>query len=283
MSNHIHLVAIAGHQRLMGFMQALNGGFASWLNRRQERLGHVFAGRPTTVICLPEAGGFLLSYVANNPPRAGVVTLARESTWSAHRHYLQPELAPTWLDVERGLELAGFSSRAAGRRAYDDFVNEHRFDPRHDALSGRNIPRLRRDARAASATEVELAPPVFDMDDDGELVRVELVAKPLVPVRTWLEVSCADVVGATANVLGVDAVALRSKSRRRPLPTGRRIAVMAWAQVLNRRACDMAAYLGISTGSASGLLHRDSAACAKALPMVEEVVRLLGHPESEKA
>ncbi len=140
MSNHIHLVAMAGTLDLEGFMKALNGGFATWMNKRQERRGPLFAGRPTTIICGADAVGYLVSYVSNNPPRAGVVRLARESSWTSHRLYLEPTGAPSWLHIELGLELSGFSSRASGRKSFDEFVNRHREEPRNDALSGRQNP-----------------------------------------------------------------------------------------------------------------------------------------------
>jgi hypothetical protein len=179
------------------------------------------------------------------------------------------------------LELAGFGSSASERKAFDDFVNGHRHDPRNDALSGRNIPRLRREARTSTATEMELAPPVFDLDDDEQIVRVAAVAKPSVPVRGVWTVGCAEVASAAAKVLGVDCGAVRSRSRQRTLAQARRVALIVWVRVMNRPAVEMSAYLGISTAAASALVNREGAARIEAARLVEEVARILDLEESE--
>jgi hypothetical protein len=48
MSSHGHLSMLAGLDPFERFSRPLHGGFATWLNARQKRLGPVFADRPKT-------------------------------------------------------------------------------------------------------------------------------------------------------------------------------------------------------------------------------------------
>src|SRR5262245_36201528 len=77
MSNHIHLVALAGFMPSATLMRSLHGGFAGWLNRRQGTLGPVFAERHRLIAAPNSAALRLLAYVHNNPVRAGQCTEAR--------------------------------------------------------------------------------------------------------------------------------------------------------------------------------------------------------------
>ncbi len=275
MSTHIHLVGVSGEQDLEGFMKALHTGAAQWLNRQQNRHGPVFSNRPTTVICGDRTGGYVIAYVSNNPGRAGLVETAQQSTWTSHGLYLDPCSAPAWLNVERGLELAGFSASEKGRRGFDDFVNSLRREPRNDALSERALPSLRRKAREKVGAPVELGVPVVDMSESGLVSAVSLVTRVDVPVRPRGHFSLEDVLMLVAGELSLAPAGLRSRNRRRELCAGRRVAVLVWVRYLNRPSSEIASYLGISTSAASGLLHRRPDACRALQPVAERVVAKL--------
>jgi hypothetical protein len=49
MSSHIHLLLVAGTSTFDFLIRRAHSGFARWLNRRQGRLGPVFAQRPDTI------------------------------------------------------------------------------------------------------------------------------------------------------------------------------------------------------------------------------------------
>jgi len=110
MSNHIHLAMLAGYDPLSSWAKPTNAGFARWLNHRRGRLGPIYADRPRDFAVLPANERLLIAYIHNNPVRAGVVSTARESTWTSHRHYLA-DTHPTWLDAADGLARAGFDDR----------------------------------------------------------------------------------------------------------------------------------------------------------------------------
>ncbi|RLB45640.1 MAG: hypothetical protein DRJ42_29475 [Deltaproteobacteria bacterium] len=275
MSTHIHLIGVSGEQDLEGFIKPLHIGTASALNKAQNRHGPVFAGRPNTVICANRAVGYVIAYVSNNPRRAGLVEVARDSQWTSHDLYLDPGSAPKWLQVERGLELAGFSTSEKGRRGFDDFVNSLRWEPRNDALSERALPSLRRKAREKVGAPVELGVPVVDMSESGLVSAVSLVTRVDVPVRPRGHFSLEDVLAVVAGELSLAPADLRSRDRRRELCAGRRVAVLVWVRYLNRPSSEIAGYLGISTSAASGLLHRRPDACRALQPVAEGVVAKL--------
>src|SRR4051812_16839232 len=73
MSSHVHWALIAGLCASATFIQPLHTGFAQWLNRREGRIGPVFAGRHSTIHCDDAHAVRLLAYLHNNPVRAGLV------------------------------------------------------------------------------------------------------------------------------------------------------------------------------------------------------------------
>ncbi len=109
MSNHIHLGMVAGKLPMSTWTKPTHSPFARWLNRRHGRLGPVFAQRVKDYEILPTGVGQLLAYIHNNPVRAGVVQRPLESAWTSHGSYVGGEAAPSWLRIDEGLRLAGFT------------------------------------------------------------------------------------------------------------------------------------------------------------------------------
>jgi hypothetical protein len=118
MNNHIHLGTIAGTEPLDSWVRRVHSPFADWMNRRHERIGSLFVRGPKDIETPAERIGALIAYIHNNPVRAGVVDAPGASRWTSHRAYLGLDVAPRWLHVEQGLELAGFKDR----RAFNDWV-----------------------------------------------------------------------------------------------------------------------------------------------------------------
>ncbi|MEQ9648224.1 MAG: hypothetical protein RLO52_22245 [Sandaracinaceae bacterium] len=126
MSSHIHYGHLAGERDPDPFFRSVNTRFAVRYHRRpgRETLGPVFAGRPVIHAVKESMLPRMVAYHHRNVVEAGMVDLARDSRRTSHRAYLRLDPAPPWLDVERGLELLGFHDTAAGRRRFDEFVNE---------------------------------------------------------------------------------------------------------------------------------------------------------------
>lgn len=106
MSNHIHLLLEAVDHELSKVMQALLGKHAERINRRLGRVGHLFQRRFDDVPCFTDDHyRNAVSYINNNPVRAGMVKSAKEWAWSSERELLG--LADN-LFVDRGSVLKAF-------------------------------------------------------------------------------------------------------------------------------------------------------------------------------
>ena len=132
MSNHGHLLAWPGRCSFQDFIHTIHSGFASYCTRRLGLVGPVFASRPKTIPFSPDQTLKLLSYVHNNPVRAGICGAAKESSWTSHAAYLDPEKRPTWLDVLLGFELCGYNDDEAGRASLNAFVEDKADDTLSD-------------------------------------------------------------------------------------------------------------------------------------------------------
>jgi REP element-mobilizing transposase RayT len=85
MPNHYHVAVRPTLANLSDAIQALNGCYAQWWNKRHETVGHVFQGRFKDQIVDREA--YLLAlcrYIARNPVRAGLVAEPADWRWSSY-------------------------------------------------------------------------------------------------------------------------------------------------------------------------------------------------------
>ena len=99
MSNHYHLVLRTAYPNLHSFMHFLNTAYTVWLNRINNRKGHLFEGRYKAIVM--QEPGYLLSvsaYVHLNPVRVKAVkNLSLEKrlrslknySWSSYHAYTQ--------------------------------------------------------------------------------------------------------------------------------------------------------------------------------------------------
>ncbi len=239
MSSHVHLGLIGGTQPFGHLMKRVHSPFANWLNERHDRLGAVFAGRPHVWIIRPEHVARTIAYIHNNPVRAGVVASADDSAWTSHRAYMQRSLAPAWLDVELGLEMAGVDVLAL--RSSTATSNDTRDD----------LAALRRAAHKRGA--IELGTPTASPTD------VALVCRPFARIRP----DPREVIAAVAEQCCMADVQVSSRSTAFRHARARAIAVHA-AIALGLTAADIASALGICRQSASRLAARalDDAAAA---------------------
>jgi len=117
MGNHVHLAIQVADTPLSKIMQNLAFRYTRFINRREERIGHLFQGRFKAL--LVDADSYLLElvrYIHLNPVRAKLVTDPTDYAWSGHLSYLG-KIAKPWLTTE--WVLAQFGSSAS----YADFVH----------------------------------------------------------------------------------------------------------------------------------------------------------------
>jgi hypothetical protein len=254
MSSHVHWVLEAGELPSCSFVKPLHCGFAGWLNRTQGRLGPVFADRHRTLTFVGGTAAPLISYVHNNPVRAGLVRDASKSAWTSHRAYLGVEPAPPWLDVKRGLALAGFSDTRAGRRAFDGVVSAQRREVRCSLMSGDGMPQHRARARLDAQAPVEVGTPTVAVKAGRRTMVVPTIVPADCHMRRNAKSTTASVISAVARAVGISTGALRSSRRVSDVVSGRRLALLIWVRHLDRPAVQMARALGIAGSTASELL-----------------------------
>jgi REP element-mobilizing transposase RayT len=122
MPNHIHMAVQVGDIPLSRIMQNLCFRYTQWINRRRDRVGHLFQGRYKAL--LVDADSYLLElvqYIHLNPVRAGMVKFPEEYPWSSHLAYLGEKKLP-WLTIDWVLSRFS-SSRSRGVNEYRRFVH----------------------------------------------------------------------------------------------------------------------------------------------------------------
>ncbi len=227
MSTHLHFAMVAGADDLQAWAKAAHTPFAQWMNQRHGRLGPLFANRPADYAVPPHRVGAVLAYVHNNPVRAGVVTFARDSTWTSHRAYLGTSKPSKWLHVDEGFERSGFVSR----QAFDEFVIGER-----DEVEAPDIRRVRQELRRRGG--LNTATPGLD--------GIPIVIRPSAHVRP----DALTILATAAQVLRIGIMVLCSRRRLEPAIVGRRITVHA-AKALGLCGAEIADALGISEQAVS--------------------------------
>lgn len=236
MSNHIHLMMVAGWAPLEGWTKSVNGEFASLMNERHERIGPMFVRGPKAIAVLPENEPDVLAYIHNNPVAAGVARCASDSTWTSHRAYVGLEQRPPWLHVDDGMRRVGLTDPAL----FDAWVN---VTPGSDGDV--DLRRIRREARKRGA--IEVATPTA-----GAVNVVPLLARPGAHVR----VEPRRIVELAAAALDVSFVDVCS-SRRIPRVTSARSIAAHVAYRVGVSGAAIASCMGISTQAISKLRMRD--------------------------
>jgi REP element-mobilizing transposase RayT len=118
MSNHIHLLMLAGLSVPDSWFRRVHPPFTKWINETHGGLGVIFASRPKMHVVTDDEFSTKIAYLHNNPVRANVVATAGDSTWTSHRAYLKLAPRPKWLDVRDGLRRSGYSDI----RKFDEWV-----------------------------------------------------------------------------------------------------------------------------------------------------------------
>jgi REP element-mobilizing transposase RayT len=245
MSNHIHLAMIAGHMPMSSWTKPTHSPFATWVNKRNKRIGHVFAERGKDYGALARKEGQLIAYIHNNPVRAGVVDRAIESDWTSHRAYMGLVFAPSWLNVELGLRRSGFEAPDS-------------FDQWIDAMPGEshdiNLEQQRRAIRKRGAI-VTGTPTV-----DGTQASFPLLAKPYAHVR----IDPAHFVDLVTEVTTIPREILCSRRRSPSLLEARVVAAHA-GRMLGLTPTEISVALGISAQAVSKHSRRELASHGRAL------------------
>ncbi|MFA0560639.1 transposase [Vibrio breoganii] len=124
MSNHYHLLLETPDGNLSKGMRQLNGVFTQKINRKHNRVGHLFQGRYKSILVDQET--YLLElcrYIVLNPVRAKMVDTPDEWQWSSWHNMVGNNSSPDWLSTDSIL-LQFASDRDKAVDAYKRFVAE---------------------------------------------------------------------------------------------------------------------------------------------------------------
>ena len=101
MRNHFHLVTTTATANFSAGMQRLLSAYVRYFNHRHKRGGHLFK-RPFKSEPIKDERqlGIAISYVADNPVRAGICEDAGDYRWSSHGTCEDPHRA--WLMYPEG-------------------------------------------------------------------------------------------------------------------------------------------------------------------------------------
>ena len=110
MGNHVHLLLDDADDRLSDFMHKVLGGYASYLNARHGRGGHLFQGRFfSDPIESDERLLECVRYILNNPANAGICS-TNVYRWSSYSEYVGE---PSLTDTSTVLDMLGGTDQFA--------------------------------------------------------------------------------------------------------------------------------------------------------------------------
>lgn len=227
MPNHVHLLLRAGGEPLSRFMQSLQQSHAQRFNRLYDKVGHLFQGRYTALICdTDEYLVTLVRYIHRNPVEAGLAKVPGAYPYSSHRPYCRG-LQTAVVDPVPVLNMLG--GPAAYRRlvSVEDASSSGDGDPLPFPLLGKWPVRLVDVGFPASEAESQASRPLQE-----------------------------EVVSALATHLGVDPARLADRDRGWRAARARAILALILVRHAGYRVADVAARLGRHPTSISVVVAR---------------------------
>lgn len=247
MSNHLHLVLLAGQMPPRLIFQPAHGAFSRWLNRRQGRIGQLFAGR-YRLWAVKRPPAELIAYVHNNPVRASVVPCASESKWTSHRFYVAPESAPSWLSVANGLALASF----ADPLAFNAYVRATQACPRDIRWRGVRDAMMISEVHEAAGSAINVSEPVI-----STTATYPMMLRPQGFAEFKADFSVEQILKTVEVVVQIARTSFCGRSKLRNAVRARWLALQLWLS-MRGPLVEMSSALGMSSSSASGLLQSEA-------------------------
>jgi putative transposase len=252
MSNHVHLVLQTGEEPLYRMMKRVNVGYANWKNRRDGRLGPVFAHRYKAILVDEDAHLLeLIRYVHLNPVRAGVVAGPDDSDWSSHRILAGLSRAPNWFDPN--LVWHQFAeNRSEAIAAYRSFVAEGIGEERSPVLSGDAWLDAALETVRTSRTELRVSDPILGSEDfvSDVLARLKdgsasLRLRTREARRRWRP-PLDSIIDLICEELDVSRVAFDEHPKRRASAHARQVLARIWVQEYKSTQTELARLLKVA-------------------------------------
>lgn len=281
MSNHVHLVVEAGEEPLSRLMKPLHVGYANWKNRREGRIGPVFADRFRSILVEREAHlDELVRYVHLNPVRAGVVRRPEDSTWSSHRVLLGLEPCPAWLHADAVFERFSRDPVTA-RQRYASFVLEGLGQPRVPTFSGEGHADVAGAARRVIGDANRVSHPILGSEAFVE----DVLKRQQRPVRLCGVASGDatarprptpdDLIAVICTVLELDLPTFRLRAKTKRATAARQMLVWLWTREFGAPQSDLCRILHCTSAQVSRWYGRAIDRFDELEPWLEKVSRLL--------
>ena len=288
MSNHVHLVIRAGEEPLYRMMKRVNVGYAVWKNRRDGRLGPVFANRYKSVLVDHEAHLLeLIRYVHLNPVRAEVVTSPDESLWSSHRILAGLQKAPVWFDPT--FVWSQFAPRK--RQAIEEyrrFVDEGIDGERSPYLSGDAWLEAARETVRTARTELRISDPILGSSDfvAEVLHKLKKGAGPVrvrtrEAVRRWRP-PLDSLIDLICDELDVPRPVFDAHPKKPGSALARQLLVRVWVQEYRGTQVELARLLNVAGTLVSRWYARSTERLAQQYDAYRQVVDALPRIESSE-
>lgn len=125
MDNHIHMILRDDENEVSAIMQGIATSYAMYINKKYERVGHVFQGRFKSEAIENER--YLMAairYVHNNPVKAGITEHPEQYEWSSYRDYIAQGGRDAIVDTDFILGMIS-ADRISAIKEFERFSREY--------------------------------------------------------------------------------------------------------------------------------------------------------------
>jgi REP element-mobilizing transposase RayT len=242
MRNHYHLLVETPDANLSKAIQWLNVSFATYVNRKRNRHGHLFQGRFKSI--LVEADEYLKElsrYIHLNPVRGNIVANPEKYQWSSYPDYVGKRKPPGWLEREWLLSWFGKRKKEAEAR-YREFVQQV------DPMGLENPEKLLRGGSILGTSDfVDWVKDTFlsSMSDDKEVPHLRQLKS---------SVDIEKVIEEVAKTFGCSRELIIGQGKKRNLP--RDVAIYLARDLTGKSARKLGDYFGNVSGAAITMKYK---------------------------
>ena len=231
MKNHVHMALQVKDKPLSKLMQNISQRYTYWVNKRYDRVGHLFQGRYMAILVDKDAYlKELIRYIHLNPVRANTVTDPIDYPLSSHAAYAGHVKPPFWLTIDWGLSQFG-KTESAARAAYLHFMGQ--------------------------TTEEELLKQLRHGSKEGRILGDENFIRDVLKQNSetvLAEIAIEQLVDVVAHVYRVSPWEVTSASRSRHLAEARAMTALIGMDHCDYSLTDFAQYFNRNTSSMSKLV-----------------------------
>ncbi|HAS73694.1 MAG TPA: hypothetical protein DCS67_06080 [Clostridiales bacterium UBA8960] len=185
MDNHYHLLIEMLDHEIGPIMKLINMCYSKYYNKKYGRVGTIFGGR-YSALEVKDARYFvrLISYIANNPVKAGIVKKPSDYKWGAHHEVVTKEVC--LMNKAQLFEKLDLDPRRA-YEIYNEALSEGVVDYRHLDTTTHEFSELERKKRREEAIKSA----AFAHFDYSKTRLEVLLSEKRTPERTTSRKSCA--------------------------------------------------------------------------------------------